>query len=53
MNKVNETIGLTCLGAGTFPLDNLQEKIGKNVNIIYQHVGGTAGNVMTILAWMG
>ena len=27
MNKVNETIGLTCLGAGTFPLDNLQEKI--------------------------
>ena len=53
MNKVNGTIGLTCLGAGTFPLDNLQEKIGKNVNIIYQHVGGTAGNVMTILAWMG
>jgi sugar/nucleoside kinase (ribokinase family) len=53
MNKVNETIGLTCLGAGTFPLDNLQEKIGKDVNIIYQHVGGTAGNVMTILAWIG
>ena len=53
MNKVNEKIGLTCLGAGTFPLDNLQEKIGKNVNIIYQHVGGTAGNVMTILAWYG
>ena len=53
MNKVNEKIGLTCLGAGTFPLDNLQEKDGKNVNIIYQHVGGTAGNVMTILAWYG
>ena len=53
MNKVNETIGLTCLGAGTFPLDNLQEKNGKDVNVIYQHVGGTAGNVMTILAWYG
>lgn len=46
-------IGLTCLGAGTFPLDNLQEKNGKDVNILYQHVGGTAGNVMTILAWYG
>ena len=53
MNKVNEKIGLTCLGAGTFPLYNLQEKNGKYVNIIYQHVGGTAGNVMTILAWYG
>jgi sugar/nucleoside kinase (ribokinase family) len=53
MNKVNEMIGLTCLGAGTFPLDNLQEKNGKDVNILYQHVGGTAGNVMTILAWYG
>lgn len=53
MNKMNEKIGLTCLGAGTFPLDNLQEKNGKDVNVIYQHVGGTAGNVMTILAWYG
>ena len=50
---MKEKNGLTCLGAGTFPLDNLQEKKGKDVNIIYQHVGGTAGNVMTILAWMG
>ena len=53
MNNVNEKIGLTCLGAGTFPLDNLQKKNGKDVNVIYQHVGGTAGNVMTILAWYG
>ena len=53
MNTAKETIRLTCLGAGTFPLDNLQEKNGKDVNIIYQHVGGTAGNVMTILAWYG
>ena len=34
MNKVSETIGLTCLGAGTFPLDNLQEKIGKSTTIL-------------------
>ena len=53
MSKVKEKIGLTCLGVGTFPLDNLQEKNGKEVKTIYQHVGGTAGNVMTILAWMG
>lgn len=53
MNKVHEKIGLTCLGVGTFPLDNLQEKNGKEVRTIYQHVGGTAGNVMTILAWYG
>ena len=54
MNKVNETIGLTCLGAGTFPLDNLMVKHSKDdVETIYQHVGGTAGNVMSILAWMG
>ncbi len=53
MNKVHEKIGLTCLGAGTFPLDNLQEKNGQDLKTIYQHVGGTAGNVMTILAWYG
>ena len=54
MNKVNEMNGLTCLGAGTFPLDNLMVKHSKDdVETIYQHVGGTAGNVMTILAWMG
>ena len=54
MNKVNEMNGLTCLGAGTFPLDNLMMKHADgNVETIYQHVGGTAGNVMSILAWMG
>ncbi len=54
MNKVNETIGLTCLGVGTFPLDNLMVKHSKDdVEAICQHVGGTAGNVMTILAWYG
>ena len=46
--------GLTCLGAGTFPLDNLLMKHADgSVETIYQHVGGTAGNVMSILAWMG
>ena len=46
--------GLTCLGAGTFPLDNLLMKhTDGSVETIYQHVGGTAGNVMSILAWMG
>ena len=46
--------GLTCLGAGTFPLDNLLMKHSDgSVETIYQHVGGTAGNVMSILAWMG
>ena len=50
----NETIGLTCLGAGTFPLDNLMRKRADgSIEIISQHVGGTAGNVMSILAWMG
>ncbi len=44
---------LTCPDAGTFPLDNLQEKKGKDVDIIYQYVGATAGNVMMILAWYG
>ena len=54
MNKVNEMNGLTCLGAGTFPLDNLMMKCSKDdVETIYQHVGGTAGNVMSILAWYG
>ena len=53
MNKVKDGKKLTCLGAGTFPLDNLQEKNGKDVKTIYQHVGGTCGNVMSILAWMG
>ena len=54
MNKVNEMNGLTCLGAGTFPLDNLLMKHADgSVETIYQHVGGTAGNVMSILAWMG
>lgn len=53
MNKEKEEKKLTCLGAGTFPLDNLQEKNGKDVKTIYQHVGGTCGNVMSILAWMG
>ena len=54
MNKVNEMNGLTCLGAGTFPLDNLLMKHADgNAETIYQHVGGTAGNVMSILAWMG
>jgi len=52
MNKVNEKMGLTCLGAGTFPLDNLMMKHSKdNIETLYQHVGGTAGNVMSILAW--
>jgi sugar/nucleoside kinase (ribokinase family) len=53
MNKEKEGKKLTCLGVGTFPLDNLQEKNGKDVKTIYQHVGGTCGNVMSILAWMG
>lgn len=53
MNKEKDGKKLTCLGAGTFPLDNLQEKNGKDVKTIYQHVGGTCGNVMSILAWMG
>ena len=54
MNKVDEMNGLTCLGAGTFPLDNLLMKHSDgSVETIYQHVGGTAGNVMSILAWMG
>ena len=53
MNKEKQGKKLTCLGVGTFPLDNLQEKNGKDVKTIYQHVGGTAGNVMSILAWYG
>lgn len=53
MNKEKQGKKLTCLGAGTFPLDNLQEKTGKDIKTIYQHVGGTCGNVMSILAWMG
>ena len=54
MNKVNEKMGLTCLGAGTFPLDNLMMKHSKDdIETLYQHVGGTAGNVMSILAWYG
>jgi len=53
MNKEKQGKKLTCLGVGTFPLDNLQEKNGKGVKTIYQHVGGTCGNVMSILAWMG
>jgi sugar/nucleoside kinase (ribokinase family) len=54
MNKVNEKIGLTCLGAGTFPLDNLMIKHSKDdVETIYQHVGGTCGNVMSILGMYG
>ena len=53
MNKEKQGKKLTCLGVGTFPLDNLQEKNGKDVKTIYQHVGGTCGNVMSILAWMG
>lgn len=54
MNKVNTKIGLTCLGAGTFPLDNLMIKNADgSVENIYQHVGGTAGNVMSILAMYG
>lgn len=53
MNKEKQGKKLTCLGVGTFPLDNLQEKKGKDVKTIYQHVGGTCGNVMSILAWMG
>lgn len=53
MNKEKDGKKQTCLGAGTFPLDNLQEKNGKDVKTIYQHVGGTCGNVMSILAWMG
>lgn len=54
MNKVNEMNGLTCLGAGTFPLDNLLMKgADGSIETVYQHVGGTAGNVMSILAWMG
>ena len=53
MNKEKEGKKLTCLGVGTFPLDNLQKKNGKDVKTIYQHVGGTCGNVMSILAWMG
>ena len=47
-------MGLTCLGAGTFPLDNLMIKHSKDdIETVYQHVGGTAGNVMSILAWYG
>ena len=54
MNKENEKMGLTCLGAGTFPLDNLMMKHSKDdIETLYQHVGGTAGNVMSILAWYG
>lgn len=54
MNKVYEKIRLTCLGAGTFPLDNLMVKHADGVvEHINQHVGGTCGNVMSILAWMG
>ena len=53
MNKEKQGKKLTCLGVGTFPLDNLQEKTGKDIKTIYQHVGGTCGNVMSILAWMG
>lgn len=54
MNKVNTKIGLTCLGAGTFPLDNLMIKhVDGSIEHIYQHVGGTAGNVMSILAMYG
>ena len=53
MNKEKQGKKLTCLGAGTFPLDNLQKKTGKDIKTIYQHVGGTCGNVMSILAWMG
>lgn len=47
-------MGLTCLSAGTFPLDNLMIKHSKDdIETVYQHVGGTAGNVMSILAWYG
>lgn len=44
---------LTYLARVLSPLDNLQEKKGKDVDIIYQYVGATAGNVMMILAWYG
>ena len=44
----------TCLVAGTFPLDNLMVRHGRgDVEPINQHVGGTAGNVASILAWYG
>lgn len=42
---------LTYLDTDTFPLDIPQQKNGKDVDIIYQYVGGTTGNVMIILAW--
>ena len=39
MNKVNEMNGLTCLGAGTFPLDNLLMKHADgSVETIYQQL---------------
>lgn len=39
MNKINESIELTCLGAGTFPLDNLMKKDDdSNLRTIYQHI---------------
>lgn len=45
---------LICLVAGTFPLDNLMVRHGRgNVECVNQHVGGTAGNVASILAWYG
>ena len=51
MDKVNGTIGLTCFGAGTFPQDNLMKKHADGaIETINQHAGGTAGNVMSILA---
>lgn len=44
---------LTCPDASTFLLDNFQQKNGKDVDITYQCVDRTAGNVMIILAWYG
>ena len=44
---------LTYLDAGTFPLDIPQQKNGKDVDIIFQYAGETAGRVMMILAWYG
>ena len=54
MNNVKQQNRLTCLGVGTFPLDNLMVKHADGkLETIYQHVGGTCGNVMSILARMG
>ena len=43
----------TCVGAGIYNLDTIFVKEGKEEKKVIEEVGGTCGNIVTILSWLG